>query len=121
MPHQHSSYPPALFKLVLAYLDQGQPTATLPRTLLDLGCGPGLSTFDWLKHDRFQQIVGIDPSSNMVSAANAILRERRAAGRISPKVDLRFQVARADRLRGVVEEQAVDLVVAGAQGHEPSW
>lgn len=34
---------------------------------LDLGCGPGISTLSLLPH--FEKVIGIDPSSKMVSAA----------------------------------------------------
>lgn len=98
----------------MAYLDQAIPRGPGPRTLLDLGCGPGLSTFDWLPHRRFDRIQAIDPSSGMISAANGILSERRKAGSVPGNVDLQFHVARADALpTDVVADESVDLAVAG--------
>ncbi|GAA5983826.1 hypothetical protein JCM10908_005941 [Rhodotorula pacifica] len=111
------SYPPALFKHILAYLDNPPPSsaaaAVAPRTLLDCGCGPGLSTFDWTDHARFDRIVGIDPSSGMVKAANTILQDRK----LPAGVEIDFKVARADQLKGVVEAESVDLAVAGQAAH----
>lgn len=114
-----SSYPRALFDHVLAYLDQSSSPALRqrPRTLLDLGCGPGVSTFDWLDLDRFERIVGIDPSDNMVSAARRILEEKRAKGEIKDGVEVRFEKGGSDKLAGIVEDESVDLAVAGQAAH----
>lgn len=107
------TYPRALLSHILAFLDQAPLTSspTKPQTLLDLGCGPGLSTFDWLAERRFDRIVGVDPSQGMVAAAREILaqREDQCKG-----VDVRFEVARADHLEGVVQDESVDLAIAGA-------
>lgn len=114
-----SSYPRALFDHVLAYLDQSSSPALTqrPRTLLDLGCGPGVSTFDWVNLDRFERIVGIDPSDNMISAARGILEEKRAKGEIKDGVEVRFEKGGSDNLAGIVEDGSVDLAVAGQAAH----
>lgn len=108
-----SSYPPALFQHVLAYLNNGTrattPTRPPHRTLLDCGCGPGLSTFDWIDHQTFDHIIGIDPSAGMITAANNILRDRT----VPESVRVEFKVGRADHLQDLVEDESVDLVVAG--------
>jgi ubiquinone/menaquinone biosynthesis C-methylase UbiE len=77
--------------------------------LLDCGCGPGLSTFDWIDHHTFDHIIGIDPSAGMITAANNILRDRT----VPESVHVEFKVGRADRLQDLVEDESVDLVVAG--------
>ncbi|BGP48657.1 trans-aconitate methyltransferase 1 [Rhodotorula kratochvilovae] len=94
------SYPPALFQHILAYCDRAPPSSQDPRTLLDLGCGPGVSTFDWLPLGRFDRVVGVDPSEGMVAAARNILAQRREKGEVPEGVDVRFEVARADKLAG---------------------
>ncbi|BGP32558.1 trans-aconitate methyltransferase 1 [Rhodotorula toruloides] len=113
------SYPRALFDHVLAYLDQSSSPALTqrPRTLIDLGCGPGVSTFDWVNLDRFERIVGIDPSDNMISAARRILEEKRAKGEIKDGVEVRFEKGGSDHLAGIVEDESVDLAVAGQAAH----
>ncbi|GEM10018.1 trans-aconitate 3-methyltransferase [Rhodotorula toruloides] len=113
------SYPRALFDHVLAYLDQSSSYALTqrPRTLLDLGCGPGVSTFDWLDLDRFERIVGVDPSENMISAARGILREKQEKGEIKPGVEVRFEKGGSDKLAGIVVDGSVDLAVAGQAAH----
>ncbi|GAA6005998.1 class I SAM-dependent methyltransferase [Rhodotorula paludigena] len=109
------SYPPALFTHILAHAGHAQ--GTQPATLLDLGCGPGVSTFDWLPLDRFHRIIGTDPSQGMVTAARGILEDRRVKGEVPAAVDVRFEVARADNLAGVVDDDSVDLAVAGQAAH----
>ncbi|GAA5910473.1 hypothetical protein JCM6882_007364 [Rhodosporidiobolus microsporus] len=119
------TYPPQLFHHVLSALPAlPTPTATShpkPRTLLDLGCGPGLSTFEWgpLLPNRFERVVGIDPSPGMITTARSILADKQAKGELGDggKADWRFEVARSDELRGVVEDESVDLAIAGQAAH----
>ncbi|KWU42029.1 S-adenosyl-L-methionine-dependent methyltransferase [Rhodotorula sp. JG-1b] len=115
------SYPPALFQHVLTYLNYGARALAPHRTLLDCGCGPGLSTFDWIDHHTFDHIVGIDPSAGMIKAANDILRDRT----VPDSVNIEFKVGRADHLQDLVEDESVDLVVAGQAAHwfdpEPTY
>ncbi|GAA6039466.1 hypothetical protein JCM8097_009565 [Rhodosporidiobolus ruineniae] len=118
------SYPPALFTHVLSSTLPSSPPAA-PRTLLDLGCGPGVSTFDWAPHllpSHFNRVVGIDPSERMVTTARQILEDKRNKGELGEagekgKVDWRFEVARSDDLQGVVEDASVDLAIAGQAAH----
>ncbi|CEQ42479.1 SPOSA6832_04295, partial [Sporobolomyces salmonicolor] len=107
-----SSYPPALYAHVLAYLDANPPssTATRPRTVLDLGAGPGLSTFPLAPH--FDRAIGVDPSLGMVTAARDLLTERISAGEVD-EGRIRFEQGTADSLLRVVEDESVDLAVAG--------
>jgi len=122
-PLARSSYPRALLDHVVAFLDRTPPTATptAPPTLVDLGCGPGLSTFDWLNlpssassSPRFSRIIGVDPSQGMVTAARDILADR---GGPPPSADIRFEVARGDHLAHVVADESVDLAIAGQAAH----
>ncbi|GAA5828940.1 hypothetical protein JCM3770_004306 [Rhodotorula araucariae] len=107
------SYPPSLLQHILAFCDHAPPASTRPRTLLDLGCGPGLSTWDWLPLGRFDRVLAVDPSQGMVTAANATLKHRT----VPDGVDLRFEVARADHLAAVVDDASVDLAIAGQAAH----
>ncbi|GAA5820747.1 hypothetical protein JCM11251_003138 [Rhodosporidiobolus azoricus] len=117
------TYPQQLFRHVLSAVAPPPPTTSppKPRTLLDLGCGPGLSTFDWspLLPHRFDRVIGIDPSPGMVNTARSIFAEKRAKGELGEggKADWRFEVARADSLEGVVEDESVDLAIAGQAAH----
>ncbi|GAA5963370.1 hypothetical protein JCM21900_000583 [Sporobolomyces salmonicolor] len=110
------SYPPALYAHVLAYLDANPPssTATRPRTVLDLGAGPGLSTFPFAPH--FDRAIGVDPSLGMVTAARDLLAERISAGEVD-EGRIRFEQGTADSLLRVVEDESVDLAVAGQAAH----
>ncbi|GAA6063340.1 hypothetical protein JCM10212_003926 [Sporobolomyces blumeae] len=107
-------YPRELYAHVLEYA--AVPKRSQTRTaLLDLGCGPGLSTLPFAPH--FDRVVGVDPSTNMVRAANAILTEKRRHGEIDERCDVEFKQAKADQLEDVVEDESVDLVVAGQAAH----
>ncbi|GAA5843628.1 hypothetical protein JCM9279_000812 [Rhodotorula babjevae] len=118
------SYPRALLDHIVAFLDRAPPATTAaPTTLVDLGCGPGLSTFDWLdlpssstsssSSHRFSRIIGVDPSPGMVAAARSILADRAT----SAGQNVRFEVARGDKLSAVVDDHSVDLVIAGQAAH----
>ncbi|GAA5864211.1 hypothetical protein JCM3774_001257 [Rhodotorula dairenensis] len=111
------SYPPALFKHVLAYLDDTPARHTSPRTLLDCGCGPGLSTFDWMP--AFDRIVAVDPSPGMITAAARLYESKLRDGSLpAHAAAVEFHVARADRLpQPAVQDASVDLAVAGQAAH----
>ncbi|GAA5999719.1 hypothetical protein JCM10207_005877 [Rhodosporidiobolus poonsookiae] len=118
------SYPPQLFRHVLSYLAQHPiPPSPHPRTLLDLGCGPGLSTFDLAAYasaapqQPFERVVGVDPSQNMVDAARRILDEKRAKGEPGTQGEWVFEVGKSDALPAVVEDESVDLAIAGQAAH----
>ncbi|KAK4699394.1 trans-aconitate 3-methyltransferase, partial [Phenoliferia sp. Uapishka_3] len=105
------SYPPALYAHVLASA-KPFPSPPATRTLLDLGCGPGLSTFAFLPH--FSHVIGLDPSKNMVEEAKSLLLERQVDE--GKKVD--FRVGSGEDLKKAgVEAASVDLVVAGQAAH----
>ncbi|GAA5874695.1 hypothetical protein JCM16303_002954 [Sporobolomyces ruberrimus] len=108
-------YPPALYSHVLDYASL-ESTTTAPRILVDVGCGPGLSTFSFAPH--FDRVIGIDPSENMVNSARTILEQREGDGEIE-KDRVRFERGRGDKLEDIsgLERESVDLVVAGQAAH----
>lgn len=108
------SYPPALYQHILSRT--GAPFST-PSTLLDLGCGPGLSTFAFAS--SFARVLGLDPSEGMVKAARGVMQQRVDSGelKLEDGKEVRFEQGQGERLQGLVENQSVDLVVAG----EFSW
>ncbi|KAM0749433.1 S-adenosyl-L-methionine-dependent methyltransferase [Meredithblackwellia eburnea MCA 4105] len=108
-------YPPALYHHVISAATPF-PSPPPDRTLLDLGCGPGLSTFSFLPH--FARLIGLDPSPNMVNAANSILQEKINAGEVHKHEQVQFLVGVGEDLKAVgVEDDTVDLVVAGQAAH----
>jgi trans-aconitate 3-methyltransferase len=94
------TYPPALFRTVLAY--QQPPTSS--GTLLDLGCGHGLIAREMSPH--FGRVLGIDPSAGMVKQATEMTDD--------PKVS--FQQGTAEDL-SFLDDGSVDMVVAGQAAH----
>lgn len=116
------SYPPQLYAHILSYARSSpsslpSSTATDTRSLLDLGCGPGLSTFSFVEH--FDRTMGLDPSPGMVNAARGLWGDRRKTGEIVVGKKVHFEVGKGEDLgeAGGMEEPvgdaSVDLAVAG--------
>lgn len=120
------TYPRALFNAVLAYHAQSlsMPGATTGwNRALDLGCGTGQATIEILKQarqaeeqdeeqdedslPRFNQVIGVDPSSKMVSEAQVLTAKLGL-----PDSAIRFVQSPAEDLH-FVEDKSVDLVIAG--------
>ena len=103
------SYPPQLYTHILSHHGPS-PAAPRPVTLVDLGCGPGLSTFEFVA--GFDKVVGVDPGAGMVAAARGILAERREGGFAKDK-EVSFEQGKGEDLKAIVGDEKVDLVVAG--------
>ena len=106
-----SQYPPQLYRHILIYTNQTLSAKSVvlpaPRTLLDIGCGPGLSTFAFAP--SFNKLVGIDPSAGMISAATEIAKEKSLT--LADK-EIEFVVGFGEDLSSF-PDASVDLVVAG--------
>ncbi|KAM0791632.1 hypothetical protein ACM66B_006070 [Microbotryomycetes sp. NB124-2] len=108
------SYPPALYSHVTSYaLGPNEGSARRPRTVLDLGCGPGLSTFPFA--NEFDELIGVDPSLNMVNAARDIAEQQLVDSQ--GKGNIKFEQGSSENLSGVVDDHSVDLVVAAQAAH----
>ena len=106
-----SQYPPQLFRHILIYTNQTLSQKSLvlpaPRTLLDIGCGPGISTFSFAP--SFNKLIGIDPSAGMISAATELAKEKSFT--LADK-ELEFVVGFGEDLSKFADG-SIDLVVAG--------
>lgn len=113
---ENRMYPPTFYNRVMIHANkEPRPlvTADLPRTLLDLGCGPGLSTFPLVPW--FERVIAVDPSEGMIAAAKDIQVGLRESGEIRPtKPVVEFIVGRADNLDQVADA-SVDFVIAGTR------
>ncbi|GAA5879007.1 hypothetical protein JCM16303_001264 [Sporobolomyces ruberrimus] len=110
----YSSKRPAYPRALYDYIDgcTRSPSSASPRTCVDLGCGPGLSTFPFLEY--FDKVIGIEPGQGMVKLARDLLSRRPEAD----QARMRFQVGTAEDLSGIVkEDHSVDLVVACTSAH----
>ncbi|TDZ17251.1 putative S-adenosylmethionine-dependent methyltransferase CRG1 [Colletotrichum orbiculare MAFF 240422] len=94
------SYPATLYKTVLAYHNSKSQNGTA----LDLGCGHGLISRELSPH--FARVIAIDPSAGMVKQASESTTDAKIAYRQATSEDLSF-----------VDDQSVDLVVAGQAAH----
>ncbi|KAK4048277.1 trans-aconitate methyltransferase 1 [Microbotryomycetes sp. JL221] len=111
------SYPPALYQHVIDYATSSLSLSnSQSKTLLDLGSGPGLSTFEFCS--TFNKVIAIDPSKKMINAANDILLQKLNSNQIDQTVcEVEFHQASSEQLQHVVEDASVDLIVAGQAAH----
>lgn len=82
------------------------------RTVLDLGCGPGLSSIPLLEH--FDRVIGLDPSTGMIDAAQQRLEQLKLENaKLFVNKTVTFEQGFAEDL-SKLEAESVDLVIAGA-------
>lgn len=93
--------PEEVMRIVETYLEG------TPRTVVDVGCGTGLSTFLWL--GRAEEIIGIEPSSDMRAIAE---QKREAAGRPDK---LSFRAGFSDNLE--LQDGFADLITCSQSFH----
>jgi ubiquinone/menaquinone biosynthesis C-methylase UbiE len=67
--------PQKVIEILMNYLER------TPSTVLDVGCGTGLSTFIWKNHAR--RIIGVEPNDDMLSKAKEKLSHSSGASHIS--------------------------------------
>ena len=99
------SYPSQLYEIIYDYHNNALPTGS-SNTVIDLGCGPGNSTLPFA--EKFQHVVGVDPSPGMVEVAKANLGAGQPDGE-TKNGDLDFVVGRAEDLGGL---QSADMITA---------
>lgn len=99
-------YPDSLYDTILSY-HKGKRD-----TVLDLGCGPGLSLFPFAYH--FKHLIGTDPSQGMLGEAQGAWEawKKIQDGR-EPLVatQAEFRMLGAEKLEGI-EDESVDLITA---------
>ncbi|RPA83034.1 S-adenosyl-L-methionine-dependent methyltransferase [Ascobolus immersus RN42] len=103
----HPRVPTPLPPFLLSYLPEPNTT------LLDIGCGPGLSTLPFVPY--FTNIIGIDPSPPMIATANDLVASKpeKYKGK-----NIRFAVGTAEDFRAFgVEDASVDMVTCGEAAH----
>lgn len=105
------SYPPSLFRTVLAYHNSHanpSPSTGSTGTLLDLGCGHGLIARALAPH--FSRVVALDPSAGMVAQAKRLTPPELAS-------KIAFHQGAAEDLRPFAADASVDCAVAGQAAH----
>jgi len=105
------TYPRQLFDFVHGYHERS-PAARWD-TALDLGCGTGQAAVNL---DRFQNIIGVDPSLNMLEKARKEADEKFGA----QASRIQFVQSAAENL-SFVADTSVDLIVAAQAGHWFDW
>ncbi|GAA5956136.1 hypothetical protein JCM3765_005462 [Sporobolomyces pararoseus] len=116
------SYPPALYSYIA---NCTRPVSSIessvtPRVCVDLGCGPGLSTFGFLSSEfNFDLVIGVEPGEGMVKVANRLLQDRKSSeGEQVGGNRIKFQQGTAEDLSSIIsKDETVDLVVACTSAH----
>jgi SAM-dependent methyltransferase len=99
-------YPDSLYDTILSY-HKGKRD-----TVLDLGCGPGLSLFPFAYH--FKHLVGTDPSQGMLAEAQGAWEGwKKLQDGTKPLVanQADFKMLGAENLNGI-QDESVDLITA---------
>jgi predicted TPR repeat methyltransferase len=97
------SYPTELYRLILEFHSGASASTNL---LLDVGCGPGISTRDFCH--QFTHAIGVDPGHEMINTARIIGGMTRS-GEI-----VRYEVCSAETLETIdgLTEGSVDVLTA---------
>lgn len=102
-------YPDQLYNTILSYHNGSRDT------VLDLGCGPGLSLFPFAYH--FKTLIGVDPSEGMIREAQGawqawkkMQQQDNSKDRLIAE-EANFSLSSAEDLKGIADS-SVDLVTA---------
>ncbi|KAH7391611.1 putative Trans-aconitate 3-methyltransferase [Cadophora sp. MPI-SDFR-AT-0126] len=110
------TYPPQIFKTVLAY--HASSPNPKQHTLLDLGCGHGLISRSL--SPNFTRVIGTDPSSKMIAQAISSTPHSNESedGNVEPAKysNIEFKQASAEDL-WFVKDGELDMAVAGQAAH----
>ncbi|CEH19384.1 Methyltransferase [Ceraceosorus bombacis] len=87
-------------------------------TLLDLGCGPGISFFPLAGH--FERSIGTDPSQGMLDQGPAAWEQYKSSNPSQTSLSsakVQFVQSSAEDLGGILPDQSVDLITAATAAH----
>lgn len=116
-------YPDHLYDILSEYQvgpSQSNEGSRQCRTLLDLGCGPGMAS--WPLLEQFDRMIGVDPGEAMIDSA----RKAYATFRISalkqgggrPIAEARFEVSKVEELHRLgIADASIDCVIAATAAH----
>ncbi len=93
--------PRAVIAHILLYLDR------IPKVVVDIGCGPGISTFPWSKYAK--QVIGIEPNQDMLNQASVNLQRNKKINNVS------FQFGYSHRTG--LKSGSVDIVTCSQSFH----
>jgi predicted TPR repeat methyltransferase len=99
-------YPDLLYDSILSYHKGSK------ETVLDLGCGPGLSLFPFAYH--FKTLIGVDPSEGMIGEAQGAWQAWKNIQDNPQQLtadQARFELSSAEELSSI-ECGSIDLITA---------
>jgi SAM-dependent methyltransferase len=101
-------YPQPVYDIILSYLNSGRSAGMEKyKTALDVGCGPGMSTFPLSPH--FDSVIGLDVSEAQIEEA------RKQCGK-EIRQNVVFRVGDCHDL-SFLEDDSVDLITVGEALH----
>ncbi|KZO94489.1 S-adenosyl-L-methionine-dependent methyltransferase [Calocera viscosa TUFC12733] len=105
-------FPPHFMETIYAYhASAGKGKAEFKRCV-DLGCGTGQATT--LLAEKFDEVIGVEPSQPMVDRATNILQDKEELNSVRDKI--RFIKSAAEELP-FLEDESVDMVTASQAAH----
>lgn len=93
--------PSIVIEILLNYLQKD------PTTVVDLGCGTGLSTFIW--HDVAEKVIGIEPNLDMINIAKEKVKKRTDVNNVF------FQQGVSNNLN--LKSNSIDIVTCSQSFH----
>lgn len=97
-----------------AIITQHTSTGGQLSTLMDVGCGPGMTTIGLAPH--FTHAIGLDPSEGMITIAHSQLESNSKA-----PSNIRFEISTAEELGAnfspPIADSSVDLLTASNAAH----
>ena len=104
-------YHPNVYNAIIA---QHTSTGGQFTTLMDVGCGPGMTTIGLAPH--FTHAIGLDPSEGMITIARSQLESNSKA-----PSNIRFEISTAEdlgtNLNPPIADSSVDLLTASNAAH----
>lgn len=101
-------YPESFYQILKNYHETNQTDRKNGQRVLDIGCGPGIATFQMTQYLNenspennsllYKHFLGADISSVMIQKANNELQKRQETNNIDPNLDIKFDVCSYDNI-----------------------
>jgi len=100
--------PHVLLQIIPSLVSYDHSVEAKTLTVVDLGCGTGLSTFFW--KDTVAHVIGVEPNSDMIAKAEEVLKS------LGP-THATFKFVQATSIATTLPDASVDIVTASQSLH----